>query len=117
MKIYRIRSILAFVFFFGCSCLYGTDSLLLVTEDRPPRQTQVDGNIVGTAVDKVKLPKLEDVGRMSIGTCLGDSRDTFLKGLRYNVDTAPDDLKNIQKLKDHKIDLWAADEGSAFELL
>jgi polar amino acid transport system substrate-binding protein len=58
----------------------------------------------------IKLRTIEDARNYRIGTYLGDAMDTYLKQRGFNVDAAPADMNNLQKLKAKRIDLWVNDE-------
>lgn len=57
---------------------------------------------------RIKLDSLEQARKMRIGTYHGDARDQFLRERGFNVDAASNDLLNIPKLLQGRIDLWAA---------
>lgn len=61
--------------------------------------------------------RLDDVRHLRIGTYYGDVRDSYLRQHNMKVDAAPQDRDNIDKLLQHRIDLWASDRFTANGLL
>lgn len=66
-----------------------------------------DWVLLGRADRQYRLNTLEDARKLRIGTYNGDARDTFLRARGFQVDPAPHDLNNAQKLLLDRIDLWA----------
>ena len=64
--------------------------------------------LLGRADRNFRLTTLEDARTLRIGTYNGDARDEFLRARGFNVDPAPNDMINPQKLMMNRIDLWAA---------
>ena len=64
--------------------------------------------LLGRAGRDYALTTLDDARTLRIGTYNGDARDTFLRERGFNVDPAPNDMINPQKLLLGRIDLWAA---------
>ncbi len=67
-----------------------------------------DWVLLGRADRKFRLQTLEDARGLRIGTYNGDARDDYLRTRGFNVDPAPNDMINPQKLMMNRIDLWAA---------
>ena len=65
----------------------------------------------------VTIGKLDDARPYRIGTYYQDVRDAYLRERGFEVDAAPQDANNIDKLIAGRIDLWAADEDAAAQLL
>ena len=64
--------------------------------------------LLGRADRNYRLTTLEDARSLRIGTYHGDARDEYLRARGFNVDPAPNDMINPQKLLMNRIDLWAA---------
>ena len=64
--------------------------------------------LMARADRRIALRTLEDARPYRIGTYHGDARDAYLRSRGFNVDTAPHDLINPEKLLLGRIDLWAA---------
>ncbi|HEU5437366.1 MAG TPA: ABC transporter substrate-binding protein [Telluria sp.] len=69
---------------------------------------EADWVLLGRADRSYKLNSLEDARKLRIGTYNGDARDAYLRERGFNVDPAPNDLLNPDKLLLDRIDLWAA---------
>ena len=67
-----------------------------------------DWVLLGRADRNYRLTTLEDARSLRIGTYNGDARDEYLRSRGFNVDPAPNDMINPQKLMMNRIDLWAA---------
>lgn len=63
--------------------------------------------LLGRADRHFQLNTLEDARGLRIGTYNGDVRDDYLRARGFNVDPAPNDMLNPQKLLLNRIDLWA----------
>jgi polar amino acid transport system substrate-binding protein len=76
---------------------------------------EADWVLLGRADRQYKLHALDDARALRIGTYHGDARDTYLRQRGFNVDPAPSDLLNPEKLLMDRIDVWAASlkRGSA----
>lgn len=64
--------------------------------------------LLGRSDRVFQLATLEDARKLRIGTYNGDARDEYLRARGFQVDPAPNDLINPQKLMLDRIDLWAA---------
>ncbi|MDQ1833199.1 substrate-binding periplasmic protein [Massilia scottii] len=64
--------------------------------------------LLGRADRAHQLTTLEDARALRIGTYNGDARDDYLRSRGFQVDPAPNDMLNPQKLLMNRIDLWAA---------
>lgn len=64
--------------------------------------------LAGRAGHDYGIRTLEDARKYRIGTFLGDARHDYLAARGFNLDAAPQDSINPQKLKMGRIDLWAA---------
>ncbi|QPI53090.1 ABC transporter substrate-binding protein [Massilia antarctica] len=64
--------------------------------------------LLGRADRAYQLTSLEDARGLRIGTYNGDARDEYLRSRGFQVDPAPNDMLNPQKLLMNRIDLWAA---------
>ena len=64
--------------------------------------------LMARADRQLRLASLDDARAYRIGTYHGDARDAYLRGRGFEVDTAPNDFLNPQKLLQGRIDLWAA---------
>jgi len=98
------------------------DGCVYPTTRTPEREQQFtwigpirDANwvLMARADRKFALRTLEDARRYRIGTYNGDARDQYLRDRNFNVDPAPNDLVNPDKLMLGRIDLWAASLGSS----
>ncbi|MDC7707054.1 substrate-binding periplasmic protein [Vogesella indigofera] len=65
----------------------------------------------------ISFRSLDEVRHLRIGTYYGDVRDSYLRQHQMKVDAAPQDRDNIDKLLQHRIDLWASDRFTANGLL
>ena len=93
------------------------DGCLFSTTRTPEREAQfqwvgptdeADWVLLGRADRNYNLHVLEDARKLRIGTYHGDARDAFLRERGFQVDSAPNDMLNPDKLLLDRIDLWAA---------
>ncbi|MDB5959991.1 MAG: transporter substrate-binding protein [Massilia sp.] len=93
------------------------DACLFSTTRTPERETlfhwvgptdEADWVLLGRADRSYKLHSLDDARKLRIGTYNGDARDAYLRERGFDVDPAPSDLLNADKLLADRIDLWAA---------
>jgi polar amino acid transport system substrate-binding protein len=92
------------------ACLYSTTR----TPERDPLfqwvgpTDEADWVLLGRSDRNYNLRVLDDARGLRIGTYIGDARDTYLRQRGFQVDPAPNDLLNPDKLLLDRIDLWAA---------
>ena len=93
------------------------DACLFSTTRTPEREAlfqwvgptdEADWVLLGRADRNYNLHVLEDARKLRIGTYNGDARDAYLRQRGFQVDPAPNDLLNPDKLLLDRIDLWAA---------
>ncbi|HEY1043241.1 MAG TPA: transporter substrate-binding domain-containing protein [Telluria sp.] len=68
--------------------------------------------LAGRAGQDYQVRTLEDARKYRIGTFLGDAGHEYLRSRGFNVDAAPDDSANAQKLLLGRIDLWVSATSS-----
>jgi polar amino acid transport system substrate-binding protein len=71
----------------------------------------------GLARRGLRLNSLDDARGMKIGTYNGDVRETYLKAIGHDVDSAVNDSRNPRKLLIGRIDLWASSPHEAIPQL
>ncbi|WP_426189529.1 substrate-binding periplasmic protein [Massilia sp. DWR3-1-1] len=93
------------------------DACLFSTTRTPEREAlfrwvgptdEAEWVLLGRADRVYHLRTLEDARPLRIGTYNGDVRDSYLRARGFQVDPAPNDLLNPDKLLMDRIDLWAA---------
>lgn len=93
------------------------DACLFSTTRTPDREAlfrwigptdEADWVLLGRADRNYNLHQLDDARALRIGTYNGDARDLYLRQRGFQVDPAPNDLLNPDKLLLDRIDLWAA---------
>ena len=67
--------------------------------------------VVASPTRRITVSGDEDLRRYTIGTYLGDYRESVLQGMGMRIESVRDDTLNAEKLRRGRIDLWAVDSA------
>lgn len=67
--------------------------------------------VVASRTRPIEISSDGDLGRYTIGTYLGDYRESVLKGMGMHIESVREDMLNAEKLRRGRIDLWAIDSA------
>ena len=72
--------------------------------------------VVASPNHLVSVKNNDDLHHYTIGTYLGDYRESVLKSMGMRIESVTDDALNAEKLRRGRIDLWATDKAHLSEL-
>lgn len=67
--------------------------------------------VVASRTRPIEISNDEDLRRYTIGTYLGDYRESVLKAMGMHIESVREDTLNAEKLRRGRIDLWAIDSA------